>query len=190
MSIISIIYFSGSGNTRIFSESIQKGMRSIHGIDLINLIAINSKDIVHGRYKNDAVMKQLDDSDAIVFGSPTYMAGVAGQFKSFADATVVSWYSQKWKNKVAAGFTVSGTPSGDKLSSLQYLNALAMQHGMIWVGTGEMPVQSNGINRLGTWLGAMAQSTQDQNNLITKEDLLSGEVFGKRIAEITLQFKV
>lgn len=134
-------------------------------------------------------MSQLDESDAIIFGSPTYMGGVAGQFKTFADASIGNWAQQKWRNKIAAGFTTSGSPSGDKLSSLQFLHTYAMQQGMIWVGTGEMPGQPNGVNRLGSWMGAMAQGSRDPENLINAEDQLTGEFFGKRIAEISLRFK-
>lgn len=189
MKTISVIYFSGTGSTAKFAESIQKGANSIEELTA-QLIAIDENEIIKGRYQNNTVIEQLNESDAIIFGTPTYMAGCAAQFKAFADASSSSWYQQKWKNKIAAGFTVSGTPSGDKLSTLQYLQAFAMQHGMIWIGTGELPMQASGINRLGSWSGAMAQSTQDVQNPITDEDLLSANVFGKRIAEITLKFKL
>ena len=186
MTIISIIYFTGSGSTAKFAEAIGKGVSTVSGIEL-KIISIEENDIIKGRYKNEEVINQLNKSDAIIFGTPTYMAGAAAQFKAFADATVSSWFQQKWSNKIAAGFTVSGTPSGDKLSTLQYLQAFAMQHGMIWVGTGELPSQANGVNRLGSWLGAMAQSEQSQNKPITTEDQLTGEEFGKRIAKLTLK---
>lgn len=114
------------------------------------------------------------------------MGGPAAQFKAFADATVGSWFGQKWRDKVAAGFTVSGAPSGDKLSTLQYLHTLAMQHGMIWVGTGELPGQPNGVNRLGSWIGAMAlaQPSESPEVAPNREDQLSGELLGKRVAYI------
>jgi NAD(P)H dehydrogenase (quinone) len=129
---------------------------------------------------------QLAASDAIVFGSPTYMGGPAAQFKAFADATVEAWFAQAWRDKLAAGFNVSGTPSGDKFSTLQYFHTLAMQHGMIWVGLGELPAQENGINRLGSWVGAMAESEQDSPE-IELNDKLTGEVLGKRIARLSLK---
>ena len=185
MNKITIVYFSGSGSTAKFAESIGRGVSSVQEASL-NIISIDENDITKGRYKNDAVISQLDASDAILFGTPTYMAGCAAQFKAFADATIGSWSQQKWKNKIAAGFTVSGTPSGDKVITLQYLQAFAMQHGMIWMGTGEMPSQSNGVNRLRTWIGAMAFAEQNTASSITKDDLLSGEVFGKRIADFTI----
>lgn len=183
---ISIIYFTGSGSTGKFAEAIGNGASTITGAD-VKLISIDGSSIVEGRYINDTVIRQLDESDAIIFGAPTYMGGVAAQFKAFADATIGSWSQQKWRDKIAAGFTVSGTPSGDKLSTLQYLQALAMQHGMVWIGTGEMPMQPNGINRLGTWLGAMAQSERNQNKPIHDDDIISAEAFGKRVATLTIK---
>ncbi len=185
MSTISIVYFSGSGHTTKLAEAVAQGARSVAGMKT-ELIAIKGDDIVKGRYKNEPVIAKLDASDAIIFGSPTYMGGPAAQFKAFADATVGSWSQQKWRDKLAAGFTVSGAPSGDKLSTLQYFHLLAMEHGMIWVGTGEMPGQPNGVNRLGSWVGAMALAQPEQSPEIAPnaEDKLSGERLGQRVAQI------
>ena len=49
------------------------------------------------------------------------------------------------KDKIASGFSVSNSPSGDKFSTLQYFHTLAMQHGMVWVAW-RMPMQPNGVN--------------------------------------------
>jgi NAD(P)H dehydrogenase (quinone) len=183
MSTVSIIYFSGSGHTTKLAEAVAQGAKSVVGVNA-QLIAISSEDIVNGRYRNDAVIAKLDASDAIIFGSPTYMGGPAAQFKALADATVGSWSQQKWRDKLAAGFTVSGAPSGDKLSTLQYFQLLAMEHGMVWVGTGEMPGQPNGVNRLGAWVGVMALAQPDQSTEVAPnaEDKLSGERLGQRVA--------
>jgi NAD(P)H dehydrogenase (quinone) len=187
MPTVSIIYFSGSGHTTKMAEAVAQGAASVATVKT-QLIAISGDDIVRGRYKNDAVIAQLDASNAIVFGSPTYMGGPAAQFKAFADATVGSWFQQTWRDKVAAGFTVSGAPSGDKLGTLQYFHTLAMEHGMIWIGTGEMPMQPNGVNRLGSWLGAMAQAQPEQSPEIAPnaEDRLSGERLGQRVAALVV----
>lgn len=186
MKKIAIIYFTGSGTTALFAEAIAKGAVTVPEAE-VKLISIDGADIINGRYVNEKVISDLDKSDAIIFGTPTYMGGCAAQFKAFADATVGSWFQQKWRNKIAAGFTVSGTPSGDKLNTLQYLHVLAMQHGMIWIGSGEMPMQPNGINRLGSWLGGMAQSIRGEANTVNADDLLFGEIFGKRVAAFTVR---
>jgi NAD(P)H dehydrogenase (quinone) len=187
MSLVSIIYFSGSGHTARLAESVERGSASVNGTST-NLIAIHVEDIVNGRYINEGVINMLDESDAIIFGAPTYMSGPAAQFKAFADATVGSWFNQKWKDKLASGFTVSGAPSGDKLATLQFFQAFAMSHSMIWVSLGELPGQPNGINRLGSWTGAMAQANQESTDVAPNaEDKLTAERLGARVAKITLQ---
>lgn len=189
MSTVSIIYHSGGGHTTKLAEAVAKGAASVAGVK-VNTIAISGKDIVEGRYQNDAVLAQLDASDAIIFGSPTYMGGPSGQFKTFADATGGTWYGQKWKDKIAAGFSVSNSPIGDKSSTLQYFHTLAMQHGMIWVGLGELPMQPNGVNRLGSFTGVTAQAGQEPPDVAPNEaDKMTGEILGRRVAQAAKRWK-
>jgi len=185
---VSIVYFSGSGHTSKLAEAVARGAASVAGTSA-RLVPLSGDDIVKGRFENEPVISQLDASDAIVFGSPTYMGGPAAQFKAFADATGSKWLSSAWRDKLAAGFTVSNSPSGDKLSTLQYLFTLAMQHGMVWVGLGEMPMQPNGTNRLGSFMGAMAQAGFDSPEVApSADDKATGELLGRRVA--TLAAKV
>ncbi len=78
------------------------------------------KDIVEGRYQNEADFAHFAKSDAIVFGTPTYMGGPAAQFKGFADAADMVWFQQGWKNKLVGGFKHSSPPNGDKGTTLHY----------------------------------------------------------------------
>jgi NAD(P)H dehydrogenase (quinone) len=89
---------------------------------------------------NEELLTELDAADAIIFGSPTYMGGVSAQLKALFDATSPRYLQRKWVDKLAAAFTVSGSPSGDKLSMLQNCATFAMQPGMIWGGVAESPV--------------------------------------------------
>lgn len=176
---LAIIHFSGTGNTTKLAEAVRDGARTIDGVDA-QVHVINGKDIVEGRYNNDALLAELDSSDAIIFGSPTYMGGPAAQFKAFADATGGRWYTQAWSGKLAAGFTVSASPSGDKLSTLQYFNILAAQHGMNWINLGLLPqLDPPGPNRLGAYLGAIAQASVDVPG---EADLATGRALGVRVA--------
>jgi NAD(P)H dehydrogenase (quinone) len=189
MATVSIIYFSGSGHTAKLAEAVQHGAASIPGVTA-SLVEIRGDDVVAGRFQNAEVLAKLDASDAIIFGSPTYMGGPAAQFKAFADATGERWFKSAWRDKLASGFTVSSSPSGDKFSTLQYFHTLAMQHGMVWIGLGEMPMQSNGVNRLGSFAGATAQAGMESPDVApTAEDRLTGELLGKRVASFALRLK-
>ena len=189
MTTVSIIHFSGSGHTTKLAEAVHQGAASIEGVQA-HLISLSGDDIIKGRYKNDAVLAQLDASDAIIFGSPTYMGGPAAQFKAFADATAERWFRGGWRDKLAAGFTVSGGPSGDKLSTLQYFITIAMQHGMIWVGFPENPYNDKGINRLSSYSGVMGQAGQEPTDVAPNAaDKLTGELLGQRVARLAAKFR-
>ena len=116
MSNIAVVYHSGYGHTAKVAKAVAEGAHA-------DLIAIDAEGNI-----SDADWTKLDAAHAIVFGSPTYMGSASWQFKKFADTSSKKWFSGAWKNKIAAGFTNSGSASGDKLSTLQWFITLAMQH--------------------------------------------------------------
>ena len=183
MPTVSIVYFTGAGHTAKMAAAVYQGAAAVPGT-AAHLLALRGEDITHGRYDNAELFAQLDASDAIIFGSPTYMGGPAAQFKAFADATGGRWYTSAWRDKLAAGFTVSSGPSGDKLSTLHYFFTLAMQHGMVWIGFPETPMNDRGINRLSSYSGVMGQAGQESPEVAPNEaDKLTGELLGRRVAE-------
>ncbi|MFH1871645.1 MAG: NAD(P)H-dependent oxidoreductase [Pseudomonadota bacterium] len=184
MSHTVIVYHSGYGHTRKQAEAVHQGAAGVAGATA-ELLEISAE----GELAADGWQK-LEVADAIVFGAPTYMGGASWQFKRFADASSKPWFGSKWKNKVAAGFTNSGSMNGDKLSTLHYMITLAMQHGMIWVGTGMVPANTkaatrNDVNWLGSFAGAMAQSPVDSSpeEGPPSGDLETARLFGARVAE-------
>ena len=124
------------------------------------------------------------------------MGMVSWQFKKFADASSKPWAGQKWKDKVFAGFTNSATITGDKFNTLHYMITLAMQHSGFWVSSGMMPSNSkaakrNDVNYLGSYGGLISQSPSDSSpdEGPLPGDLETGKLFGKRIAEATIQIR-
>lgn len=184
---IVIVYHSGYGHTRKQAEAVHAGAAA-HAAAALLAIDANGELTADG-------WEQLAAADAIVFGSPTYMGGASWQFKKFADASSKAWFSQQWKDKIAAGFTNSASINGDKHSTLHYFFTLAMQHSMVWVGTGMLPSNSkaatrNDLNYLGSSAGAMAQSPSDSS---PEEGPLPGDLetarrFGERIARTALRW--
>lgn len=194
MATIAVVYFSGSGHTHLMAEAIAQGASQVDGIT-VDLLRITGDQIIEGRWQNPLYLAKLEAADAIVFGSPTYMGGVAGQFKSFIDAASEAWFSQAWKNKLAGGFTHSSSPSGDKQGTLLYLAINAAQHGMIWVGPTDLPSQylgkEDGINRLGSFMGVMGQSAMDMSGAppeLHPGDALTAKQYGQRLAEAVLRW--
>lgn len=128
--------------------------------------------------------------DGYILGSPTYLGGVSGPFKTFMDATGRLWRTQQLKGKLAAGFTVSSLPSGDKQSTLMSMFVFCMQHGMLWIGNPILPEQHTGIpydeaaNRLGSWSGLMAQAGHSAPaDSFPTGDIKTARIFGRNFSE-------
>ena len=171
MSKTVVVYHSGSGHTQRVAQFVAEGAKA-------QLIAIDADGNV-----SDADWIAINAADAIIFGSPTYMGMASWQFKKFADASSKQWMSGAWKDKVAGGFTISGSPSGDKLSTIQYFITLAMQQGMVWVG---QPAMNDGkINRIGSNSGVMAQVGPTSPAAdIPQGDLDTAKTYGERVAQV------
>ena len=166
------------------SHAVAKGALAVGNVSVVEHQIVDS-DFTGGRWHNDAILDQLDASDAIIFGSPTYMGGISAQLKSMMDATSPRYLQRKWVDKLSAAFTVSGLPSGDKLNMLVSCATFAMQHGMIWVGVAESPVTGEGHNPLGIFFGAAGQALfEPPSEKPSAEDKLTGELLGRRVARL------
>lgn len=186
MAKLVVVYHSGYGHTAAQAKAVHRGASSVKGVDA-KLLTV------------DEAQKDWDAlaaADALIFGAPTYMGSLSAPFKAFMDASSKAWFQQAWMDKLAAGFTNSGGMSGDKLNSLVQLAVFAAQHSMVWVSLGLLGGNNStkgspeDLNRLGAFLGAMAQSNVDQgpDDAPTKSDLATAEHLGRRVAEMAAKW--
>jgi len=189
MAKIAIVYFSGYGHTTKQAEAVRDGAAEVVGSE-VSLMAIDQEGNL-----NDRDWAVLHSADAIIYGSPTYMGGAAWQFKKFADATSKPWFSEEWKNKLAAGFTNSASTNGDKYATIAYFWTLSQQHGQIWVGTGLLPANTKAdgpdkVNWTAGFGGAMAISPADASpeEAPRSGDLETARLLGQRVAEVASRF--
>jgi len=185
---IAIVFWSGQGHTKKLAEAIHEAAASEPETESL---LFNSEDL-----QSPDDLAPLDDCDAILFGTPTYMGGPSANFKGFIDTASGRWLEQKWKDKVAGGFTNSGSVSGDKQGCLQALHVNAMQHGMIWVGVGDMPSENgldcpepDKINRHGCFIGAMGTSDNESPDGPGAGDLETGRRYARRVVDVTRHLK-
>ena len=191
---LAVVFQSGKGHTKALADSILKGINSVEGASG-SLFEIRGQDIQAGRFANEDLMHALDSCDGIVLGCATYMGSASAIFKAFLESAFQPrWFEQRWKDKVAAGFTNSASQNGDKLTTLFQLSIFAMQMGMIWVGVSDLPGNNwsggarSDLNRLGSWVGAMGQSNADEDKP-SIGDVDTAERLGARAAAITRRMK-
>ena len=186
-STVTIVFHSGYGHTRVQAEAVRDGAAQVPDTT-VHLVAVD---------EIEQHWDRLDAADAIVFGTPTYMAGPSAQFKAFMDSTSQRWSQQAWKDKLAAGFTNSAGINGDKLNTLASLSLFAMQHGMVWVGLGLLPGNTTAdgspedLNRLAGFIGAMSQSNADVGPDVAPagSDLRTAAALGRRVAEAAARWR-
>ena len=182
-----VLYHSGFGHTGALAEAVLRGARSVPGVQA-QMVRTEEA---------EQHWAALDAADAIVFGAPTLMGSVSAGFKRFMEMTVERYLHQSWDGKLAAGFTNSGSLSGDKLNTLIDLVMFAAQLGMHWVSLGLLSgidathSKPDSLNRLGSWLGAMAQSNVDQGPDLAPpdSDRRTAEHLGRRVAEAALRWR-
>lgn len=91
MKKVAVIYHSGHGHTAHIAAHVAAGAEEIPNIEVHILRA---EDLTE---QPEEIVK----FDGYLFGSPTYLGGVSGTFKSFMDATGGLWRTQQLKGKLA-----------------------------------------------------------------------------------------
>ncbi len=191
MTRVAIVYHSGFGHTQLQAEAVHRGAASVDGTEAVLLTAEEAT----------ARLDELDDADAIIFGSPTYMGSMSAGMKQFLEVAAKKWFTRAWQDKVAGAFTNSSNLSGDKVNTLVGLVINAMQQGMIFVSLGQAPAASDPdslnhergpgpevTNRVSGSIGPMATSFQlKPGDAPSSGDLATAEAYGARVAVITAQ---
>jgi len=181
---VAIVYHSGFGHTAVLAGDVAAGVEDAGARAIVLPVAAGQTDF-------DAMFAEIATADAVIFGSPTYMGTVSAPMKAFMDASAKPYFTRQWKDKLAAAFTVSASPSGDKLNTLTSLAIFAAQHGMLWIGTGQNPGNNDDTsaaveaeNRLGSFIGMMSQAANDSPEVTPKSgDRATARSLGRRVAQ-------
>lgn len=186
MTTIAIVYHSGYGHTEALAQAVAEGVK--RGGGTASLIKLESAE-----QDFSSALDAVSAADGVIFGSPTYMGDVSAPMRAFMVASSKAWFTQAWKDKLAAGFTVGATFGGNKEHTLSSMWVLAMQHGMIWAGPGVPNANINRNtdagaahpNRIGSALGVIAQADNAAADTTPPEgDREFARLLGERVAKI------
>jgi NAD(P)H dehydrogenase (quinone) len=186
---IAIAYHSGYGHNEVLALSVAQGVSDAGGEAVLLKIDPGAPDF-------DPILDAVTGSDAVIFGAPTYMGDVSAAFKAFAEASSKVFAAGGWKDKLAAGFTVSHSFSGDKGHALESLAILAAQHGMNWINLGipspAVPAAQRGpdtLNRVGSFNGLAAQADNASPDVSPPAgDRETARLLGERVARAALRW--
>lgn len=159
---ISVIYHSETGNVQKMAELVAEGARQVEGAD-VRLMPVDSPD-----------KDYLEESDAVIFGSPTYEGCCSWQMKKFLDSCPA-----KLGGKLAGVFISQNWPGGGGGSFAEMtILAAALVHGML--------IYSGGVDRGEPFLhfGAVSQRSPVGNNLYEERCKKLGDNIATKAQEL------
>ncbi len=158
---ITVIYHSVSGNTKKQAELVEQGAQSVPEIE-VKTMSIENPD-----------NEWIEDSNAVIFGSPTYEGSCSWQMKKFLDTPKVNF-----EGKLAGFFASQNWPGGGGADFAEMtMIAALLVHGMI--------VYSGGIS-VGTpylHFGAVSEKSPEQE-LYRQRCIKLGENIANKAIEL------
>jgi len=195
---IAVVFYSRYGNTARLAEGIASGVRNVEGAVATmykvsetapsEIISRDDKwkaahDEMAQKYSTPS-LSDLEEADAVIFGSPTRFGNMSAELKLFLDTTGSLWVQGKMLGKPAAVFCTNSTAHSGKESTLLSMMIPLFHHGMIVVGVPQTVQQTA---TAGSFYGATATCGPTGEQPPTTEDLVVAEALGQRVAEITGQ---
>ena len=155
---ISIIYVSQGGNTEVAAEYIEEGLLKRFPFAQVNLMSIRDDEVDY---------EFLQQSEAVIFGTPVYCAGMSWELKKWFDSNVRFDLS----GKLGAVFVTAQSPIGGvDTAIMDVVRNMMLKRMLVFSGAGK-----NTTNKF--QLGAVG-IVETMN-----KDAEQFQVFGENIAE-------
>jgi NAD(P)H dehydrogenase (quinone) len=134
--------------------------------------------------------KELDQYDAILFGTPTRFGNMAAQMRNFLDQTGALWMQGKLVGKVGSVFTSTGTGGGNESTILTFLPTL-LHHGMVVVGLPYSCPELQDISQVrgGSPYGAGTIAGPDGSRQPSANELAQARFQGRHVAAIAKKLR-
>ena len=139
-----------------------------------------------------ATPDELDQYDAIVFGTPTRFGNMAAQMRNFLDQTGPLWGRGALVGKVGSAFCSTASQHGGQETTITSFHTTLLHLGMIIVGT---PYSHQGLTNMkeitgGTPYGATTFAGADgRSRAVSENELEIARFQGKHVATIAKKLK-
>lgn len=159
---ISIIYVSQSGNTEAVAEYIEDGILMKFPFIEVKRMSIRDNEV-------DPVF--LQQSDAVIFGSPVYCAGMSWELKKWFDSNV----RLDLNGKVGAAFVTAQSPVGGvDTAIMDIVRQMLLKKMLVFSGAGAKTENKFQIGAVGI--------VQTLDN-----DAAQFEIFGENVAQMVVK---
>jgi NAD(P)H dehydrogenase (quinone) len=188
-----VLYYSTYGHIERMAEAIAAGAGAVAGNavslkrvpELMSPEAAASAGAKLDQAAPIAHPTELDQYDAIIFGTPTRFGNMAAQMRNFLDQTGRLWVKGALIGKVGSVFTASGTGGGNETTITSFHTTL-FHHGMVVVG---LPYSAKGLFDLsevksGGPLGAATLAGMTGERQPSALELELAQFQGRHVAQI------
>ena len=141
MTKVLVLYYSSYGHIEQMAEAVAAGAREAGAEVTIKRVPELVPDEVARKagFKLDqkapiAMVQELPDYDAIIFGTPTRFGNMCSQMRNFLDQTGGLWARGALNGKVGGAFTSTATQHGGQEQTLFSIITNLMHFGMTIVG--------------------------------------------------------
>ncbi len=139
---ILVLYYSSYGHIEIMARAQAEGAARVRGVEVIvkrvpELVPAEVARASGFKLEQSAplaVPDELEQYDAMVFGTPTRFGNMAAQMRNFLDQTGPQWMRGALVGKVGSVFCSTASQHGGQETTLTSFHNTLLHHGMIVVG--------------------------------------------------------
>jgi len=137
-----VLYYSSYGHIEAMAYAQAEGAARVPGVEVIvkRVPELVSPEVAKASYfKVDqaaplATPDELEQYDAIIFGTPTRFGNMAAQMRNFLDQTGPLWTRGALVGKVGSVFCSTASQHGGQETTITSFHSTILHHGMIVVG--------------------------------------------------------
>jgi NAD(P)H dehydrogenase (quinone) len=194
MAEVLVLYYSRSGATAELARQVCRGVEAVPGasarlrtVPPVSAASEEPPQPVPPSGAPYARLEDLEETDALILGSPTRFGNMAAALKYFLDGTAALWLSGALAGKPAGVFTSTQTMHGGQETTLLSMMLPLLHHGMYLVG---LPYTERALNetlRGGTPYGASHVSGGAERPTLSAEEKALAQALGRRVADLAVR---
>lgn len=194
---VSIIFYSMYGHTYQMAEAVAEGANSVDKANakIYQVPELMPEEILKSsgaleekqtfNHIPEATPEVLEESDAVIFGTPTRFGMMASQMRNFLDQTGKQWAEGALIGKVGSVFASTGSQHGGQETTLRNFHTTLLHHGMIVLGVPYSEERLNEMDEIsgGTPYGATTLTGGDGSRQPSTNELEIAKTQGAHVAE-------
>lgn len=142
MTKILVLYYSSYGHIEQMAYAQAEGARKVQGVAAIvkrvpELVPVDVAKASGFKLDQSAPIAdpaELDQYDAIIFGTPTRFGNMAAQMRNFLDQTGALWARGALIGKFGSVFCSTASQHGGQETTITSFHTTLLHHGMILIG--------------------------------------------------------